>query len=148
MTITSPAFEKGGTMPTEFSRNGGDHSPPLTIRDVPRDAQSLVLIMDDPDAPSGTFTHWVAFNLDPVDQQIPPAARLPDVGHGQNDWSELGYGGPRPPSGEHRYFFHLFALDCPLALPEGSRRREVDFAMRGHVIEQTELMARYAATNG
>jgi hypothetical protein len=148
MTITSPAFEQGGTIPVQFSRDGGDRSPPLTVRGVPPHAQSLVLIMDDPDAPSGRFPHWVAFNLDPVDQQIPEAALLPDAGHGKNGWGETRYGGPRPPSGEHRYFFRVSALDRLLDLPEGAESKTVEELMRGHIIAQSELMGRFSASPG
>jgi Raf kinase inhibitor-like YbhB/YbcL family protein len=145
MTITSPAFETGSTMPERFARENANASPPLTIRGVPPEAESLALIMDDPDAPGGTFTHWIAFNLDPVDQQIPEAAVLPDAAHGLNSWNEPGYGGPQPPSGEHRYFFRVFALDRPLGLSSGAPREQVERAMQDHVIEECSLMARFSA---
>ena len=148
MTITSPAFERGATIPLRFARDGENVSPPLTIREVPSEAQSLALIMDDPDAPRGTFTHWVAFNLDPVDQQIPEAAVLTDAARGRNSWNETFYGGPQPPSGEHRYIFHVFALDRPLDLPNGADRADVDHAMRDHILEHAELMARFSSPRG
>ncbi len=148
MNISSPAFEKGGTIPARYSRDGDNVSPPLCIRDVPREARSIALIMDDPDAPSGTFTHWVAFNLDPADQDIPEAASLSRAGHGRNSWNETRYGGPRPPSGEHRYFFHVYALDRPLTVAEGAARGDVEREIENHVLAKAEVMARYSAPRG
>lgn len=145
MTISSPAFDKGATLPERFAREGKNVSPPLTIRDVPTEAESLTLIMDDPDAPHGTFTHWIAFNIHPVDQQIPEGASLLDVRHGTNGWRETRYGGPQPPSGEHRYFFRIFALDRRLNLPDGTTRHALDDAMRGHVLAEAALMGRFSA---
>jgi Raf kinase inhibitor-like YbhB/YbcL family protein len=145
MKISSPAFRNGERIPRQYSRQGGDKSPPLDISEVPPKAQSLTLIMDDPDAPRGTYTHWVVFDVDPrkadiAEDQVPENAR-----QGANDWGESGYGGPKPPSGEHRYFFRLFALDTKLNLPPGSPRKEIEQAMKGHVLDQAETMGRYAA---
>ena len=144
MRITSTAFRNGGHIPHQYSHYGQDKTPPLHIEDVPADARSLLLIMDDPDAPKGLFTHWVVFNLDPksvdLGEGLPEEAR-----QGRNSWGESGYGGPRPPSGEHRYFFRLHALDVHLDLPSGAARNEIEEAMTGHVVAQAELMGRFAA---
>lgn len=131
-------------MPERFSREGGNLSPPLTFTDVPAPAQSLVLIMDDPDAPRGLFTHWVVFNL-PPNVGVLLENHLPEVMLGRNDWGEVAYGGPRPPSGTHRYFFHAYALDRPLNVPRGASRGEVEAAMSGHILARAELMARFTA---
>src|SRR5258706_10782582 len=145
MNISSPAFQDSESIPPQFSRNGEDKSPPLNFQDVPPNAESLLLIGDDPDAPRGTFTHWTVFNMDPKldaigENEVPVNAR-----EGANDWKQPAYGGPQPPSGEHRYFFKLFALDTKLNLPRGARRAEIQQAMEGHVLEQAQLMGRLSA---
>ncbi|HMJ89785.1 MAG TPA: YbhB/YbcL family Raf kinase inhibitor-like protein [Candidatus Acidoferrum sp.] len=146
MRITSTAFRDGEHIPQQYSRYHQNKVPPLHIEDVPADARSLALIMDDPDAPSGLFTHWVVFDIDPktgdIDEDHAPEA---PARQGANSWGETQYGGPRPPSGEHRYFFHLYALDTKLDLAYGSIRAEVEQAMQGHVLDAAELMGRYAA---
>jgi Raf kinase inhibitor-like YbhB/YbcL family protein len=143
MRIESSAFKHDGAIPPRYAKRGGNVSPPLSFRDVPPAAKSLVLIMDDPDAPRGLFTHWVVFNIDPVawfaENTLPSGAR-----EGKNSWGEPRYGGPQPPDREHRYFFRLFALDCALALKDGTSREQVETAMKGHVIEQAECVGRYA----
>jgi Raf kinase inhibitor-like YbhB/YbcL family protein len=145
MRISSPAFRHGERIPRQYSRFGEDKSPPLRIEDVPVEAKSLVLIVDDPDAPSGTFTHWMVFDIDPKTEDI-GEDHAPESGRqGINDYGETQYGGPQPPSGEHRYFFRLFALDKELDLPRGSERDVIEEAMDGHVIAQAELMGRCAA---
>ena len=100
--------------------------------------------MEDPDAPRGTFTHWVLFNLPPRIRQIAAGEMPAEARVGRNDWGEPRYGGPRPPDREHRYYFRLYALDAELQLPGGSSRREVELALEGHVIANAELMGRYA----
>lgn len=144
MKLSSPAFEPNGIIPTKLSRYDADRTPPLEFSDVPAGTQSLALIMDDPDAPRGLFTHWIAFNIDPnvgrfQENKVPRDVRL-----GTNDWGEAAYGGPRPPDGEHRYFLHLYALDRRLDLPHGAARGEVERAIAGHVIAEAELMGRFA----
>ncbi len=144
MRLFSSAFRNGEPIPRQYSRDGADQSPPLHIEGVPVTAKSLVLIVEDPDAPRGTFTHWILFNLDPKrveieEDQVPEEAR-----QGTSDWGQLGWGGPKPPSGEHRYVFRLYALDLKLPLPEGVDRPRVEAAMKGHVLASTELMGRYA----
>jgi Raf kinase inhibitor-like YbhB/YbcL family protein len=144
MKLTSPAFTQRGMIPRQYSRDGGDKSPPLRIEDVPEGTKSLVLIMDDPDAPSRTYNHWILFNISPATQEIRENAPPVMATQGRNDWGEVGYGGPQPPSGEHRYFFRLYALDTVLSLSHGAKRPEVDQAMADHILDETELMGRYA----
>lgn len=146
MHITSTAFRNGEFVPPQYSRYHDDKTPPLHFEDVPANARSLVLIMDDPDAPHGLFTHWVVFDIDPKTNDI-GRDRAPETParQGRNSWGETQYGGPRPPSGEHHYFFRLYALDKMLELPRGVSRERVEQAMEGHVIATAELMGRYAA---
>src|SRR5687768_17050424 len=129
MNITSPAFPHGGRIPTRYARADLDKSPPLHIEGVQPGAKSLALIMDDPDAPGGTFTHWLLFNIDPKlenigEDSVPETAR-----QGTNDWGEAEYGGPQPPSGEHHYLFNVFALDSKLDLPAGATRKDLEKEM-------------------
>ena len=145
MKITSPAFSEGGAIPKQFTRDGANRSPALQIEDVPEKAKSLALIMEDPDAPSGTFTHWVLFNISPGAKQIHEDAPPVMATQGRNDWGEIGYGGPQPPSGEHRYFFKLFALDTVLSLTRGANKSDVEAAMEGHILDEAELMGHYAS---
>lgn len=145
MKIQSPAFSHNESMPKQFSREGGDKSPPLVFEEVPANAKSLVLIMDDPDAPNRTFNHWILFNVPANVEDIREDAPPIMASQGRNDYGEIGYGGPKPPSGEHRYFFRLYALDAELPLLRGARRGEVEAAMQGHILEQAELMGRFAA---
>lgn len=144
MKITSPAFENGETIPQKYSRDAEDLSPPLRFSEVPPEARSLVLIMEDPDAPKGTFTHWIVFNISPTIGEFGENHVPDDVRFGTNDWGEADYGGPRPPDREHRYYFRLYALDEPLALATGASRREIERAMETHVVANTEVMGRYA----
>ena len=132
MTITSPAFSAGAEIPAKFTCNGQSTSPELRISGTPPGAKSLALIAEDPDAPSGVFTHWLVWNID-------PAGAL----QGTNDFSKKGYGPPCPPSGTHRYVFKIFALDRPLELKIGAHRADVEGAMRGHILAQGELIGRY-----
>jgi len=143
MKITSSAFQEGGNIPSKFSCDGADTSPPLQIADVPSEAKSLVLIVEDPDAPSGLFTHWAVWNVSPQTSTIGEGSTPKGV-QGTNDFGKSGYGGPCPPSGTHRYYFKIFALDLELDLPFGANRGQLDAAMKGHVIAQGELMGRYS----
>src|SRR5262245_2330709 len=149
MRITSTAFREGEFIPRQYSRYHEDKIPPLHIKSVPSNARSLVLIVGDPDAPRGLFTHWVVFDMDPKTTDIredhPPE---PPARQGQNSWGETQYGGPRPPSGEHRYFFRLYALDAKTDLPLGSTRDAVEQAIKGSVLAAAELMGRYSAAGG
>src|SRR5262249_7362931 len=143
MKITSSAFQDGGNIPSKFTCDGSDTSPPLQISGVPAEAKTLVLIADDPDAPSGLFAHWLVWNIPPQTNSIAEGSAPKGV-HGTNDFGKSGYGGPCPPSGTHRYSFKVFALDRELELHSGAKRSQVDAAMKGHVIAQGELVGRYA----
>ena len=143
MKITSSAFQEGTNIPSKFSCDGADTSPPLQISDVPSAAKSLVLIVDDPDPPSGLFTHWTVWNIPPQTSSIAEGS-TPNGVQGTSDFGKSGYGGPCPPSGTHRYYFKIFALDRELDLPSGAKRGQLDAAMKGHVIAQGELMGRYS----
>ena len=143
MKIISPAFKNGANIPAKFSRQGGNSSPPLQIAGAPANAKTLVLIVDDPDAPTGLFTHWLIWNIDPKTSSIAEHSAPKGAVEGTNDFPSVGYGGPQPPSGTHRYYFKIFALDQTLNIPAGVKRRELDEAMKGHVIAQAELMGRY-----
>jgi Raf kinase inhibitor-like YbhB/YbcL family protein len=142
--ITSSAFQEGGTIPDKFSKNGQNVSPELRIEGVPSNAKGLAIIVDDPDAPSGLFTHWLAWNIDPKTPQIAEGSAPSGAVQGKNDFGDVGYGGPQPPSGTHRYYFKVFALNSPLDLKSGAKRKDVDAAMKGHVIAQGQLMGKYS----
>jgi Raf kinase inhibitor-like YbhB/YbcL family protein len=144
MKITSSSFQEGTTIPEKFSRNGQNVSPDLRIEGAPAEAKSLALIVDDPDAPVGLFTHWLVWNIDPKTTKIAEGSAPSGTVQGKNDFGEIGYGGPQPPSGTHRYYFKVFALDRTLDLNPGAKRREVDAAMKGHVTAQGELMGHYS----
>ena len=143
MKITSSAFQQGGNIPSKFTCDGANTNPPLQISDVPPEAKSLVLIVDDPDAPNGLFTHWAVWNISPQTSTIAEGSTPKGV-QGTNGFGRSGYGGPCPPSGTHRYYFKVFALDRELDLPFGAKRSQLDAAMKGHVIAQGESMGRYS----
>lgn len=139
--FSSRAFKQNASIPKKYSCDGEDINPDLGFVGMPEEAESLVLIMDDPDAPGGTFTHWLAWGIDPA-SGIAEAERLGT--EGMNDFGKVGYGGPCPPRGTpHRYFFRLYALDTELALEEGASRKEFEAAMAEHVLSEGELMGRY-----
>ena len=140
--LSSSAFAQGKPIPAKYTCDGPDISPPLAWSDAPRGTQSFALIMDDPDAPAGTWVHWVLFNLPAQTHQL--AEKAAQGVQGCNSWGRLGYGGPCPPSGTHRYFFRLYALDTLLQLPAGATKEQVLRAMQGHVLAQAELMGVYA----
>lgn len=150
-TLTSPAFGAGETIPSIYTGDGMDLSPPLAWTAPPAGTKSLVLIVDDPDAPGGAWVHWVLAGIPPgpgklsegVESTAHPAG-LGGAVSGTNDFDRLGYGGPEPPRGSvHRYFFKLYALDTTLELPSGASKAAVEKAMKGHVLAQAELMGRY-----
>jgi Raf kinase inhibitor-like YbhB/YbcL family protein len=145
MHITSSAFPHNGTIPTKYGRAYDDISPPLALTDIPPDAESLVLIVDDPDAPGGTFTHWVIYNIPPAEINLGEDEIPAESSEGINGFGEKGYGGPKPPSGTHIYFFKLYALDEELELAEDMKSDEIEEAIEGHVIAKAELMGQYAA---
>jgi Raf kinase inhibitor-like YbhB/YbcL family protein len=144
MKITSPAFQEGGIIPDKFAKKGENANPPLRLEGIPATAKSLVLIVDDPDAPVGLFTHWLVWNIDPKTAKIAESSVPKGAVQGTNDYPGRGYDGPQPPSGTHRYYFRIFALDNSLGLAAGAKRRELDRAMNGHVIGQGECMGRYS----
>jgi Raf kinase inhibitor-like YbhB/YbcL family protein len=135
----SSVFENNQPIPTEYTCDGDDKAPALTVEDAPAKTKTLALIVDDPDAPAGTWVHWVEFNIAPT-AEIKPGAGT----QGTNDFKKLGYGGPCPPSGTHRYFFKLYALDTELSLEEGSSKADVEKAMKDHILEKTELIGTYS----
>jgi len=146
--VTSTAFQEGGMIPKQYTADGKNVSPPLAWTGVPANAKSLALICDDPDAPRGTWVHWVLFNIPAeakgLPESVPPQPKLANGAmHGNNDFPRLGYGGPAPPSGTHRYFFRLYALDAELRLDGGATRAQLDAAMKGHIIAQGQLMGKY-----
>jgi Raf kinase inhibitor-like YbhB/YbcL family protein len=144
MKLTSPEFVQGKPIPSQYSCNGEDRNPPLAIEGVPQEAKSLALIMDDPDAPAGTWVHWVLWNIDPATTQIKEASVPAGAQEGMNSWKRKGYGGPCPPSGTHRYFFRLYALKEQISLPASATRKDLDHAMHDKVIAQCELMGVYS----
>lgn len=147
--LQSPAFAPGAEIPVKHTCDGPDLSPPLRWTEPPAKTQSFALIVDDPDAPVGTWVHWVLYGLPAALRALPEGVPARDtvlgVGtQGVNDFRNVGYGGPCPPRGPaHRYFFKLYALDIALTLPPRKTKAEVLKAMEGHVLGQTELMGRY-----
>lgn len=147
MQLTSPAFEPQKSLLPQYTCDGEGMNPPLSITDVPANTKSLVLIMDDPDVPAEIrpdrmWDHWIVFNIPPDTSEIPEGQEPAGV-HGEGTSGNLEYHGPCPPDGEHRYFFKLYAIDTMLGLSEGVHKVEVEQAMEGHVIEQTELVGVY-----
>lgn len=142
MKLTS-VFEHNSNIPSEYTCDGQDLAPILSIFEVPTGAKELVLIVDDPDAPVGTFVHWVLYNIPPSIQKIDNANLPVGVKQGMTDFGRIGWGGPCPPSGVHRYFFKLYAIDKVLDLPEGLTKLQVEKAAREHIIEKTELIGLY-----
>jgi len=140
MKLTSPQFKHQGMIPSTYTCQGKDCSPPLIIEGIPQGTQSLALIVDDPDAPMGTWIHWVVYDITPRNEIR--EAEVPGT-QGINDSQELNYGGPCPPSGEHRYFFKIYALDTKLGLKPGATKKQVLAAMQGHVLAQAELIGLY-----
>ena len=152
LTLKSSAFYNGGEIPSRYTCEGEDVSPPLAWTGVPETARSLVLIIDDPDAPDPKapkmiWVHWVLYNISPdvsdLPEDIVPAKLPPGIVEGLNDWNRIGYGGPCPPIGRHRYFHKLYALDTVLEGMNTPTKAKVEAAMKGHVIAQTELMGTY-----
>lgn len=149
MQLTSAAFQAGAEIPSCYTSDGDDVSPGLSWKDVPKETRSFALIMHDPDAPrTGGFTHWVVYNIDAgvghIEENVPHEKEIAGVGmQGKNDAGETGYVGPAPPSGVHRYFFRLFALDSRLELGPRATHKQVNAAMKGHILAQAELMGTY-----
>jgi Raf kinase inhibitor-like YbhB/YbcL family protein len=142
--LTSPDFAEGASIPARFTCQGQNTPPILIIAGTPPAALSLALVVEDPDAPSGTFTHWLIWNIPPGTKKLVAGALPAGAMEGTNDFGSTGYSGPCPPSGTHRYFFRLSAVDTALHLPAGASRHALDTALDGHVIAKTALMGRYA----
>jgi len=145
MILSSSAFENNGTIPSVYTCDGSGISPPLAITNVPKNAQSLALIVEDPDAPSGTVTHWIVWNIPPQKSQFAEGEKI-ELPQGITFTGTTGYKGPCPPYGTHRYFFKLYALDTVLELVDGSTKDNLIQAMNGHVLEQSILMGKYSRT--
>ena len=143
MKLTSPAFDHNQMMPKKYTCQGDDISPPLMIEGIPQGTKSLALIVDDPDAPMQTWVHWVVFNIPPINEikeKTTPGMQ------GYNDFGRNDYGGPCPPSGTHRYFHKIYALDIVLDLKEGISKGQLENAMKGHILNQAELIGLYKKT--
>ncbi len=144
MTITSGAFVDRGQIPAKYTCDGEGVNPPLTISGVPVGTKSLSLIVDDPDAPGGTWTHWVLWNIKPDTANISKNSVPVGAVVGINSWPKNEYGGPCPPAGSHRYFFKLYALDTELTIPITGNAGELMNTMAGHILTQTELVGNYS----
>ncbi|AQT70103.1 putative kinase inhibitor protein [Anaerohalosphaera lusitana] len=147
--ITSPAFEEGQSIPARYTDDGVNISPPLNWKGLPEEAKSLAIIADDPDAPAKTWVHWVVYNISPessgLDEGMAKDEKMPDgTMQGMTDFGSVGYGGPAPPSGTHRYFFKIYALDKKLDMSPGAAKDELLKAMGGHIIAQGQLMGTYS----
>jgi len=148
ITVSSPAFNEGGMIPAKYTCDGQDISPPLNFDGVPKEAKSLVVISDDPDAPMGTWVHWVLYNLPPdikgIEEKIPADERLQNgAAHGVTDFGRFGYGGPCPPSGTHRYFFKVYALNTTLELSGKVTKEDITKAMEEHILAEGLLIGKY-----
>jgi Raf kinase inhibitor-like YbhB/YbcL family protein len=147
--ISSSSFPNGGEIPRKYTCDGADISPELSWTQPPPGTRSFALIADDPDAPGGTWTHWIVFDLSLQTTHLAEGAAKTDelpggARQGRNDFRKIGYGGPCPPPGNpHRYFFKLFALDQPLGLSPGATRQQVEKAMQGHILGQTQWVGKY-----
>ena len=143
LKLTSSAFEDGGEIPRECGYKNGNKKPELSVREIPEGTESLALIMDDPDAMEAVgkvWVHWIAWNMDPTNTELENLDKI----EGMTDFGEVGYGGPAPPDKRHTYVFKLYALDSELDLPDKSTKADVEKAMEGHIIEQTQLTGTYA----
>lgn len=147
MKLTSPVFEHNGDIPSQYTCDGGNFNPPLTIAEVPENAQSLVLIVDDPDAPNGDWVHWLVWNIDPKTTNINEKNVPADAIEGLTSFNNRGYGGPCPPSGQHRYFFKLYALDRILDLDANANKNTLLQTIEGYVLDSVELIGLYQRQN-
>jgi len=143
LTLSSPAFEHNGNIPVKYTCDGVNVNPPIFIKQVPAGTKSLALIVDDPDAPSGTWVHWVLWNMDPAIKEIKEDSFPKGAKQGMNDFRQQTYKGPCPPSGTHRYFFKLYALDTTLTLHANATKAELEKSMKGHIIEKAHLVGFY-----
>jgi Raf kinase inhibitor-like YbhB/YbcL family protein len=147
--LTSSAFQPGATIPKQYTGDGADHSPPLRWSEPTAGPKSLALICDDPDAPRGTWVHWVLFNLPGQTRELAEGVATTETlgsgaKQGKNDFGNIGYGGPAPPKGKpHRYFFKLYALDVTVDLPPGATKAQLLEAMNGHILAEGQLVGHY-----
>lgn len=148
MRIISSAFTHNSRIPAQYTCDGANINPPLEFFDVPNNAESLVLIVDDPDAPAGTWVHWTLWNMQPGRTEILEDNSPVEANEGMTSFGKTGYGGPCPPAGEHRYFFKLYALDCEIELDATAEVEELEKAIEGHVIAQAELVGVYERGEG
>ena len=147
-SLTSTAFQYEGVIPPRYTCDGEDVSPPLAWTEPPAGTKSFSLISDDPDAPVGTWVHWVVYNVPAssrgLAEELSTSAEFPDgTRQGRTDFGRIGYGGPCPPSGTHRYFFKLYALDTALSLAPGATKRQLEAAIQGHILAQVDLLGTY-----
>jgi len=143
LQIVSPAFRHNELIPKKYTCDGADINPPLLIENIPSGAKSLALIVDDPDASVGTWVHWVVWNINPDTREIKEDSVPKGAQQGVNDFRKKDYGGPCPPSGTHRYFFKLYALDKVLNLGSNAKKGDLEGAMKGYILEKTELVGLY-----
>lgn len=149
LNVTSPAFEDGAKIPAKYTADGANVSPPLNWQEIPEGAQSIVIIADDPDAPMGTWVHWLIWNIPAgeagIRENVPSAEALANGAvQGTTSFNRVGYGGPAPPSGTHRYYFKVYAIDKQLDLAPEARKADVEKAMQGHILAQGQMMGRYS----
>jgi Raf kinase inhibitor-like YbhB/YbcL family protein len=143
LKLSSPEFSHTKLIPARYTCDGEDVNPPLLIENIPSATKSLALIVDDPDAPAGTWVHWVVWNISPATAEIKEHSLPSNAQEGMSDFRKRGYGGPCPPSGTHRYFFRLYALDTTLSLGPNTTKSALESAMKGRILAQTELMGLY-----
>jgi len=143
LTISSPAFQNGLFIPGKYALHGGNAAPELHFSNVPAHAKSLVVIVDDPDSPTGLWTHWLVWNIPASITSLNAGKLPPGAVQGKNSFGNLHYDGPAPPKGMHRYFFRVYALDAPLSLPAGAIRAKLGAAMTGHVLGHAEFFGTY-----
>jgi len=147
LTLESKSFENNGSIPKKFGYKHGNTSPSLTITQIPENTVSLAMIMDDPDAMGAVgkvWVHWIVWNIDPTNSTFNENSIPSNCVEGETDFGEIGYGGPAPPDKEHTYIFKLYALDQKLDVGKGSTKKEIESAMKNHIIEETILQGRYA----
>ena len=145
MNLSSPAFKNNGTIPPKHTCDGGEAIPPLAFSDIPDETKTLALIVEDPDAPSGTFDHWIVFNM-PLSVTGIQEGEEPQGIRGNNSTGNVGYKGPCPPSGVHHYIFTLYALDSELPLLEGASKKDILEAMGSHIVDRAKLVGLYGRT--
>jgi len=142
MKISSSAFENNSQIPKKYTCDGENVNPPLEIKDIPEETKSLVLIVEDIDAPRGVFLHWLVFDIEPSTSAIAEDSVSLGI-QGENDFGTAGYGGPCPPQGTHRYVFKIYALNAKLNLPSGSKIKEIENLMSNHVLDEAQLIGQY-----